>query len=72
MKIWIDGVSREATPEEIAEIEAMAAEQFVPEPTAEERRVIKFLVIQIRLGRITLEQVPEKWRARVEEVLNEP
>lgn len=37
MKIWIDGVSREATPEEIAEIEAMAAEQFVPEPTAEER-----------------------------------
>lgn len=37
MKIWIDGVSREATPEEIAEIEAMAAEQPVPEPTAEER-----------------------------------
>lgn len=32
----------------------------------------KFFVIQIRLGRITLEQVPEKWRARVEEVLNEP
>lgn len=37
MKIWIDGVSREATPEEIAEIEAMAAEQPAPEPTAEER-----------------------------------
>lgn len=37
MKIWIDGVSREATPEEIAELEAMAAEQPVPEPTAEER-----------------------------------
>lgn len=34
--------------------------------------MIKFLVIQIRLGRITLEQVPEKWRAKVEEVLNEP
>lgn len=34
--------------------------------------MIKFFVIQIRLGRITLEQVPEKWRARVEEVLNEP
>lgn len=34
--------------------------------------MIKFIVIQIRLGRITLEQVPEKWRARVEEVLNEP
>ena len=34
--------------------------------------MIKFLVLQIRLGRITLEQVPEKWRAKVEEVLNEP
>lgn len=34
--------------------------------------MIKFLVIQIRLGKITLEQVPEKWRARVEEMLNEP
>lgn len=37
MKIWIDGVSREATPEEIAELEALAAEQLAPEPTAEER-----------------------------------
>lgn len=34
--------------------------------------MIKFFVIQIRLGRITLEQVPEKNRARVEEALNEP
>lgn len=34
--------------------------------------MIKFFVIQIRLGRITLEQVPEKWRARVEEALDEP
>lgn len=34
--------------------------------------MIKFFAIQIRLGRITLEQVPEKWRAKVEEVLNEP
>ena len=34
--------------------------------------MIKFFVVQIRLGRITLEQVPEKWRARVEEMLNEP
>lgn len=33
--------------------------------------MIKFFVIQIRLGKITLEQVPEKWRARVEEMLNE-
>ncbi len=35
--LWIDGVVREMTPEEIAELEAMAAEQPVPEPTAEER-----------------------------------
>lgn len=34
--------------------------------------MIKFFAIQIRLGRITLEQVPEKWRARVEEALNKP
>lgn len=34
--------------------------------------MIKFIVLQIRLGRITLEQVPEKWRARVKEMLNEP
>lgn len=34
--------------------------------------MIKFFVVQIRLGRITLERVPEKWMARVEEALNEP
>lgn len=34
--------------------------------------MIKFFAIQIRLGRIALEQVPEKWRAKVEEALNEP
>lgn len=33
--------------------------------------MINFFVIQIRLGKITLEQVPEKYRARVEETLNE-
>lgn len=33
--------------------------------------MIKFFVIQIKLGKITLEQVPEKYRARVEEALNE-
>ena len=31
--------------------------------------MIKFFVIQIRLGKIILEQVPEKYRARVEEAL---
>lgn len=33
--------------------------------------MIKFFVIQIRMGKIILEQVPEKYRARVEEALNE-
>lgn len=37
MKIYENGIIREMTPEEIAELEAMAAEQPVPEPTAEER-----------------------------------
>lgn len=33
--------------------------------------MIKFLVLQVRIKKITLEQVPEKYRARVEEALNE-
>lgn len=37
MKKYVDGKYIEMTPEEIAELEAMAAEQPVPEPTAEER-----------------------------------
>lgn len=37
MKIFENGVAREMTPEEIAELEKLAAEQPVPEPTAEER-----------------------------------
>ena len=37
MKICENGIYREMTPEEIAEFEAMVAEQPVPEPTAEER-----------------------------------
>jgi hypothetical protein len=32
--------------------------------------VAKFLAMQIRLGKITIEQVPEKYRAEVEEILN--
>ncbi len=31
----------------------------------------KFLAVQIRLGRITLEQVPEKYRTEVEVILTE-
>lgn len=37
MKICENGIIREMTLEEIAEFEAMVAEQPVPEPTAEER-----------------------------------
>lgn len=36
-KININGVTREMTPEEIAEYEAMQAEMPPPEPTPEER-----------------------------------
>lgn len=37
MKIFDNGIIREMTPEEIAELEAMAAEVPAPEPTEEER-----------------------------------
>ena len=32
--------------------------------------MIAFLAMQVRLGRITIEQVPEAYRAAVQEVLN--
>ncbi len=32
--------------------------------------IIKFLAIQVKLGKITLEEVPEKYRAEVEKLLN--
>ena len=31
----------------------------------------QFLAIQVRLGRITIEQVPEQYRAEVEAILND-
>lgn len=31
--------------------------------------MIKFLVVQIRLGKITLDKIPEKYRADVEKAL---
>lgn len=37
MKICENGIIREMTAEEIAELEALAAEQPAPEPTPEER-----------------------------------
>lgn len=32
--------------------------------------MVKFLALQIRLGKITLEEVPVKWREAVEKELN--
>ena len=29
----------------------------------------KFLAVQVRLGRITIDQVPERWRTEVEALL---
>ena len=37
MKININGITREMTPEEIAELEAMRAQMPEPTPTPEER-----------------------------------
>ena len=37
MKIFENGVVRDMTPEEIAELEKLAAEMPAPEPTREER-----------------------------------
>ena len=37
MKICENGIIRDMTVEEIAELEALAASEPVPEPTAEER-----------------------------------
>jgi len=31
----------------------------------------QFLAVQVRLGRITIEQVPEKYRAEVEAILSQ-
>ena len=33
--------------------------------------MVKFLAMQVRLGRITIEQVPEKYRADVESYMKE-
>ena len=37
MKIYENGIIRDMTPEEIAELERLAAEAPAPEPTPEER-----------------------------------
>lgn len=37
MKIYENGIIRDMTPEEVAELEKLAAEQPAPEPSPEER-----------------------------------
>lgn len=32
--------------------------------------MVKFLALQIKLGKITLDDIPEKWRKAVEEEMN--
>lgn len=32
--------------------------------------MVEFLVLQIKLGKITIDKIPEKWRQAVEEKLN--
>lgn len=51
-KININGVTREMTAEEIAEMERMAAEMPAPEPTAEER--IAVLEEELKAAKILL------------------
>lgn len=34
--------------------------------------MVKFLAMQVRLGRITIEQVPEKYRDAVRELVGNP
>ena len=51
MKICENGIIRDMTAEEIAELEALAAEQLTPEPTAEERiAVLEEALIMLLLG----------------------
>lgn len=33
--------------------------------------MVKFYVVQIKLGKITLADVPEKWRSQVEQAMKE-
>lgn len=52
MRIYDNGIYRDASPAEIAEMERMAAEMPAPEPTPEER--IKDLEEQLKAAKILL------------------
>lgn len=41
------------------------------ESLQEVNKMVKFYVNRIKNGKMTIEEVPEKWRAAVEEVLEE-
>ena len=53
MKICENGIIRDMTVEEIAEIERLAAEQPAPEPTAEERIAVLEEALNMLLSGVT-------------------
>ena len=53
MKICENGIIRDMTAEEIAELEQLAAEQPVPEPTPEERIAVLEEALNMLLSGVT-------------------
>ena len=53
MKIYENGIYRNMTSEEIAELERLAAEQPTPEPTAEERIAVLEEALNMLLSGVT-------------------
>ena len=53
MKICENGIIRDMTAEEIAELERLAAEQPTPEPTAEERIAVLEEALNMLLSGVT-------------------
>lgn len=53
MRICENGIYRDMTPEEIAEMEKLAAEQPAPEPTAEERIAVLEEALNMLLSGVT-------------------
>ena len=53
MKVCENGIYRDMTAEEIAELEALVAEQPAPEPTAEERIAVLEEALNMLLSGVT-------------------
>ena len=53
MKIYENGIYRDMTAEEIAELERLAAEQPAPEPTPEERIAVLEEALNMLLSGVT-------------------